>query len=395
MSALVVCALLLLQVVAGEACASGKLTESGQCCSLCPAGYEVVVKCGKEDTKCQPCPQGTFSSAESLEPCLPCTKCPSSVPTVGQCSSTQDTQCECDAGFFLLRSYGLCVPCSRCSPGQGVLRECGLLGDTGCGLCGAGTFTEDQSGTKPCQNCTPCSPSEVEIRSCFPISDTLCMDRELHIISRPDGEDTWKGNVNEVIEEEVSPSPSPKFTPQEESTSSNNILAYVSVLAAVVLGLLVYVAIKCWRSCKQKKALTKARAAEVGTSTETEKLQSDSGVFLDSHSIMDNQPSKGTKRDSKLDNRLYVNLPPHRQGELEGLLQEGVRGWRELGGVLGYDADQLDMFGRGEAPAHTLLSNWAQREASTLGHLSSALSRIDRADVVAALMSPAQGVSVV
>lgn len=35
----------------------------------------------------------------------------------------------------------------------------------------------------------------------------------------------------------------PKFTPQDEG-GSNNILAYVSVLAAVVLGLLLYVAYK-------------------------------------------------------------------------------------------------------------------------------------------------------
>lgn len=31
----------------------------------------------------------------------------------------------------------------------------------------------------------------------------------------------------------------------------------------------------------------------MGTSPEGEKLQSDSGVFLDSHSLQDNQPSKG------------------------------------------------------------------------------------------------------
>lgn len=48
-----------------------------------------------------------------------------------------------------------------------------------------------------------------------------------------------------------------------------------------------------WRSCKQKQALSKARAAELGTSPEGEKLQSDSGVFLDSYSLQDNQPSKG------------------------------------------------------------------------------------------------------
>lgn len=81
---------------------------------------------------------------------------------------------------------------------------------------------------------------------------------------------------------------------------------------------------------------------------------------------------------------------------MERLLQEGSgRGWRQLGAALGYDPEQLDLFGRGEAPAHTLLSNWAQREGSALGLLSSALNRIERPDVVTALNSTQQGVSVV
>lgn len=64
-------------------------------------------------------------------------------------------------------------------------------------------------------------------------------------------------------------------------------------------------ALVSWRSCKQKAALSKARAAEVGTSTEGEKLQSDSGVFLDSHSLQDNQPSKGATLSQK--ERLYCS----------------------------------------------------------------------------------------
>ncbi|XP_072250468.1 tumor necrosis factor receptor superfamily member 16 [Leuresthes tenuis] len=394
MRPIVISALLLVKVTLGNACASGQFTDSGQCCSLCPAGYGVQVECGKEDTKCAPCPQGTFSPSEGLDRCLQCGKCPSGLPTVATCSATHDTQCECDSGFFFLGSYGVCAPCSKCSHGEGVIRECGHEGDTLCQICGPGTFSEEQVSTKPCHTCTVCSDSEVEIRPCLPISDTLCMDRKLHILA--DDAPRLPG-LEEVAEHaEVSPSPdSAEFTPQDDG-GNNNILAYVSVLAAVVLGLIIYVAYKCWRSCKQKKALSKARAAELGTSPEGEKLQSDSGVFLDSYSLQDNQPSKGTRRDSKQDNRLYTNLPPHRQEEVESVLQEGSgRGWRHLGAALGYEPEQLDLFGRGEAPAHTLLSNWAQKEGSTLGLLCSALARIDRPDVVTALNGPSQGVSVV
>lgn len=54
----------------------------------------------------------------------------------------------------------------------------------------------------------------------------------------------WPGVEEATKEGETSTAPgTDKFTPQDEG-GSNNILAYVSVLAAVVLGLLLYVAYK-------------------------------------------------------------------------------------------------------------------------------------------------------
>lgn len=49
-----------------------------------------------------------------------------------------------------------------------------------------------------------------------------------------------------------------------------------------------------WRTCRQKQQLAKARAGDVGTCPEGEKLHSDSGVFLDTHSLQEpHQPGKG------------------------------------------------------------------------------------------------------
>lgn len=281
---------------------------------------------------------------------------------------------------------GFCAPCSTCGLGQGVAQACSLHGNTLCEPCGPGTFSEERWGRKPCQQCSTCQENEVEIRPCQSNSNTLCMEKKLHILTRPAESDG----------EEGSPAPrAPKFTPQEEEGNSI-IPVYVSLLAAVVLGLLIYVAYKCWTSCKQKKALGKARAAELGMASEGEKLHSDSGVFLDSHSLGDSQPSKGGKRDSKLENRLYLNVPVHRQKEVETLLMEGDgKGWKQLATQLGYEGDQVDVFGRGEDPVHTLLSHWAGQEGSTLGILCSALTRIERGDIASVLLSPAQSSSVV
>lgn len=81
---------------------------------------------------------------------------------------------------------------------------------------------------------------------------------------------------------------------------------------------------------------------------------------------------------------------------MEKLLGEGGSGsWRQLATVLGYEQERVDMFGRGEDPIHTLLTDWAQQDTSTLELLSTALSNIERHDVAKALSSPNQGITMV
>ena len=78
---------------------------------------------------------------------------------------------------------------------------------------------------------------------------SILIDKRLDILSRPaetdgpHGTPLWPGGDDAMEGRETSSAPgTPKFTPQDED--GNNILAYVSVLAAVVLGLLLYVAYK-------------------------------------------------------------------------------------------------------------------------------------------------------
>ncbi|XP_052433604.1 tumor necrosis factor receptor superfamily member 16 [Carassius gibelio] len=402
--------ILAVKVAFGKVCISEQFTKTGACCSMCAAGTGLVSSCGQEDTKCQACQDGvSFSDSETFSACRLCARCPAGVRELARCTPTQDTQCECGEHSFLWRDVnstsGLCVPCSMCVHGSGVVRACGPLGNTICEQCKPGTYSKERSDRKPCVPCSRCTDDEVEIRPCQLDSDTICMVKDLNILSRPSGSDgpleyPRKPILNEEMENRSSPAPgseSPRLTPQDQAgNNNNNILVYVSVLAAVVLGLLFYVAYKCWKSCQQKQALVKARADEMNTVREGEKLHSDSGVFLDSHSLQESQPCKGSKRDSKQDTRLYVNLPPHRQEEVEGLLAEGDgRSWRQLAATLGYEQDRVDVFGRGQDPIHTLLTDWAQQEGSTLGLLCSALARIERPDIISALTAPSQGVSVV
>ncbi|MGH0138242.1 UNVERIFIED_CONTAM: hypothetical protein FKN15_069579 [Acipenser sinensis] len=152
-------------------------------------------------------------------------------------------------------------------------------------------------------------------------------------------------------------------------------------------------AIASWTSCKQKQQLAKARASELSCSPEGEKLHCDSGVFLDTHSLQETQQLKG----NKLESRLYLNVAPQRQEEIEQLLLDtsGGKGWRHLAAQLGYEQDHVDTFGRGEDPVHTLLSDWSAQEGSTVSALYAALNCIERSDVAAALSRPAEASSVV
>lgn len=75
-------------------------------------------------------------------------------------------------------------------------------------------------------------------------------DKQLHINTRPvlsDGTPR-RPSAGEAEDPGASPQPPqsgvPRLTPPDDDHGSSNILVYVSVLAAVVLGLLLYVAYK-------------------------------------------------------------------------------------------------------------------------------------------------------
>ncbi|XP_053323315.1 tumor necrosis factor receptor superfamily member 16-like [Spea bombifrons] len=372
--------LLLSKVTAEDSCASG------ECCSVCPPGHGVTAPCGAADTKCEPCRDGTFSEVSSAtETCRPCSACQGPGQSVESvCTSERDTVCRCPEGQFLHNEHFLnstCLPCQVCSKGHGVISPCTRAHNTQCQLCPRGFYSEEKSSVAPCLPCrTECKETEVQIGDCVPQHDILCMDKDVPILKRADKDENGTA------------SGSPDFIAPPDH-SKNIIPVYCSILAAVVVGLIGYVAFKCYHSCKQKKQLAKARAGELATSGEGEKLHSDSGVFLDTHSLQDQNHLSKVKTEPKL----YVNLPPHKQEEVERLLTDTSRGkdWQRLANLLGYEEEAIDAFSRGEDPVHTLLTDWSSKDSSTLEVLCAALINMERADVVENLNSAADASSVV
>ncbi|KAM6209341.1 death domain-containing membrane protein NRADD-like [Sarcoramphus papa] len=270
--------------------------------------------------------------------------------------------------------------CTPCPPGFGVTEPCGHA-DTRCQPCAHNrTFSAVSSAVEPCQPCTPCPL--LPARPCTPARDALCTHEDLE---RTEGEPVT-GDPSPATPEFVPPPP--------EATGRDIIPVYCSLLAAVVVGLLAYVAFKCWHTCRQKQQLAKARAGDLGTSPEGEKLHSDSGVFLDTHSLQEpHQPGKAPRPEG----HPFSAVPPQRQEELERLLESGGPGgdWRSLAARLGFGPDAIGTFGRGRAPARTLLSAWAGGEGATLETLCQALAAIGRQDAARRLAGPGDATSAV
>lgn len=393
-----------------QQCPSGTYTEDGECCASCPPGFGVAVPCGRTNTQCEPCAENqTFSAVSSaLEPCRPCTPCAPSQPLAQPCTATHDTLCapRCARGHFRPPAGNgtgpgrPCQPCRLCHEGYGAVRPCAPTQDAECQPCPQGFYSEERSAEAPCLPCQPsCGPGEVMIRACSRLSNTLCMEKDLQILKRAEGDPQKEPRQRQPAPgasaaPTASAASSEFMLPPPEDTGKDIIPVYCSILAAVVVGLLAYVAFKCWHTCRQKQQLAKARAGELGTAPEGEKLHSDSGVFLDTHSLQEpHQHGKAPRPEG----RPYGALPPQRQEEVERLLETGGPGgdWRSLAARLGYGDEAIGTFARGQAPARTLLAAWAATEGATLEALCLALAAVGRQDVAERLAGPGDASSVV
>ncbi|XP_035963618.1 death domain-containing membrane protein NRADD-like [Halichoerus grypus] len=206
-----------------------------------------------------------------------------------------------------------------------------------------------------------------------------------------DREGVWVGGA-------LAPNTSSPFPPEPPGASGSIIPVYCALLATVVLGLLAYVAFKCWRSRKQRQQLAKARTTELGA-LDRDQRHGDSIAFLDNPSGREPcAPSQGPHPEPGC--RLYLHLPRQQQEEVERLLEASGQpdeGWQGLAGRLGYQADAVEIMAQGQGPASALLRDWAVKEGSgaTLRVLEDALASLGRDDVVRVLGAPAEGCSVV
>ncbi|XP_028852265.1 tumor necrosis factor receptor superfamily member 10B-like [Denticeps clupeoides] len=112
-------------------------THDGMCCLKCPAGTYVKEHCSEtfQRGSCEPCGFDTYTEHDNgLNQCLWCTKCRSDQESVKRCTSTQDTECRCKAGFFCPTDQAceVCKRCGSCKEDEVEVKNCTPTSNTDC-----------------------------------------------------------------------------------------------------------------------------------------------------------------------------------------------------------------------------------------------------------------------
>ncbi|XP_041843345.1 tumor necrosis factor receptor superfamily member 5 [Melanotaenia boesemani] len=140
-------------------------------CEYCPAGKYAQHKCNStQQTKCIDCKPGTYTdSKNTLEKCLSCNVCIPShrVHTVSNCTTSKDTVCECETGFFCSNDVcDHCQPLTKCPPGEGVKVKATRTTDTVCAKCEEGTYNNVTDYSSPCIAYNRCEEREGNTTTC-------------------------------------------------------------------------------------------------------------------------------------------------------------------------------------------------------------------------------------
>ncbi|XP_038635035.1 nerve growth factor receptor b [Scyliorhinus canicula] len=389
---------------ADENCESKQYTHDGKCCSVCPSGEGVMTPCGAEDTKCQQCLDSiSYSDVEShIESCKPCTICSGTRTIEIPCMDNFDTSCICTDGYYEDpdNADGECLQCNLCNEGHGVLERCTYNQNTICEICPPETYSNQKSSADPCLPCMVCEENEVLISECTPIKDAVCTPYPPRFPRMNTAAPPKIVPTTEIMTTTAVPS-SPQFIGQDNNNSI--IPVYCSILAAVVVGLVAYVAFKRWNSCKQNKQGANNRTVNQTPSPEGEKLHNDSGISVDSQSLQEQQQKLQQQQQqqqnqaARAEPNLYTALPPHKQEEVEELLNRNEEDaeWCNLAGLLGYNEEHIDTFKQEEYPVRALLSDWAAKDSATTDALCTALRKLKRDDIVETLSSEPTATSAV
>ncbi|XP_055021530.1 tumor necrosis factor receptor superfamily member 5-like [Boleophthalmus pectinirostris] len=199
---------LVIEVTTGLTCHRAEYLIGQECCPMCPVGTRVNKHCTEfRSTSCLPCDSGTYMDEPTgRTECLRCRMCAAgkhdfiSAETkqsklrkyctsvwmgrdiiIRQCSSTSDSACEPEDGFFCVgpSDEGNCEATQKhslCSPGEFIQQPGSSSENTVCSPCPSGTFS---NGTLTvCRPHTRCEEKDkVTAKDGTSQSDAECAER--------------------------------------------------------------------------------------------------------------------------------------------------------------------------------------------------------------------------
>lgn len=370
--------------------------DKGQCCRLCPQGTYLIRPCNesKGNSSCQQCPPEMYMDRLNNETqCIKCARCEPSQTATVDCQPSRNRQCGCERGKYLDTSFLFCMSCTMCPKGQGVASPCTSTTDTKCETCAKGTFSDTISFEDRCKDCTECNGvMKVEVE-CNTTMDTICERRnvseKITTTQRPETSSVVRNSAGSQVVPAV----------QEDHSK----YAYTFGITAVGFFIVVMAVVPFWYVIKRRRSGSyDANAPAATTSGNPARSRSSHGLRGrrttharngSQHRESDSQGSNSSLQGvcvqvGGVKNKTLIrHLPGDIYENLGRLLNpKSFNNWVTLAGRLGFNNSDVKNFEiHPEEATQTVLTEWGQREGSTVDVLIDVLKEMKRDDCVEVL----------
>ncbi|PIK52601.1 putative tumor necrosis factor receptor superfamily member 16 [Apostichopus japonicus] len=252
------------------------------------------------------------------------------------------------------KNGGVCSQCSVCPPGFGTIQPCTFLEDIICEECvPLKTYSDVVTRATVCKPCTRCRRGTFIVENCTKYSDTVCSPPPSSGVS-------------------LTPPSDPTGHPYHPGVSI--VPLYCVLLAALVVGLLIYVLFKRWSFHQIKLRASQKMVRSNTSSTDIEKnpenlngsqvLTATTYTGPSSYVVATVSPSTDVSPTT-----LYKELHSDKKVELEEKLmisRKDGRDWRALCTQLNFTNMDKEDFSKSKDghvnPVHQMFHKWQSRD---------------------------------
>ncbi|XP_078351696.1 tumor necrosis factor receptor superfamily member 16-like isoform X1 [Oculina patagonica] len=352
------------------------------------------------DTGCQRCPNGTFTDKFNATKCSQCDRCNGRHNEITKvCTSSSNTECSCQSGYYFDGSIVFCEKCSQCKRGRGVVRNCTATSNTVCKHCVKGKTFSSEKNMEECKPCTRCPKGHIVQQECTRRTDTVCVpEKDINNSKYPKQKITssavlttpptrnrttttkrrkWPSSPKRPTTESISVnnhSVTPIPVIEDHTTDSDDNTDLQIVLYSLIGLLVLLVAVLtliCWRCKKRNRPRKKPKP---GNNSEEPSTRSNSTDIIEAvENPYSSLPLIGVRQGSE---KMLRDVPYTLINELSQYLNPGDR-WKHLGGHLHFNTTQISNFAVDRSNAtQVMLQEWGQKDGATVGALQSTFRKM-------------------